>query len=96
MTKGTASSEEWVTTNEGAQLTGYTSDHVRGLALRGIVPARKFGRDWQLNRVALLEYSRKMKVLGDEKHNPWKEDLAAGGRGRSRDEKRTVQQCTQA
>lgn len=77
--------EDWLTTNDAAALTGYTQAYMRQLAQRGGVTAIKAGRDWLLERAALLEYARRMEVLGDNKHNPWKEDredLAIAGRGR--------------
>lgn len=77
--------EDWLTTNDAAALTGYTQAYMRQLALRGLIPAVKAGRDWLLERKALVEFAQRMQALGDSKHNPWKEDredLAAAGRGR--------------
>ncbi len=77
--------EEWLTTEDAAQLSGYSQAYMRQLAQRGEVTALKAGRDWLLERGALLEYKQRMEALGDNKHNPWKEDradLAVAGRGR--------------
>lgn len=77
--------EEWLTTEDAARVSGYSQAYMRQLAQRGEVTAIKAGRDWLLERAALLEYARRMEVLGDKKHNPWKEDredLAIAGRGR--------------
>ncbi len=77
--------EDWLTTEDAARLSGYTSAYMRQLAQRGRVSAIKAGRDWLINREALLEYTRGMEAMGTEKHNPWKddrEDLALSGRGR--------------
>lgn len=77
--------EEWLTTEDAARVSGYSQAYMRQLAHRGKVTALKAGRDWLLERGALLEYKRRMEVLGDNKHNPWKEDredLAIAGRGR--------------
>jgi hypothetical protein len=51
---------------------------MRQLAQRGRVEARKVGRDWLVNRESLLAYKRAMDRLGNQKHNPWREDLADG------------------
>lgn len=77
--------EEWLTTEDAARVSGYSQAYMRQLAQRGEVTALKAGRDWLLERGALLEYKRRMEALGDGKHNPWKEDredLAVAGRGR--------------
>lgn len=77
--------DEWLTTEQAAQLTGYSQAYMRQLAERGRVPAHKVGRDWVLQREALLAFARGMAALGPAKHNPWKEDrddLAAQERGR--------------
>ena len=77
--------DDWLTTNDAAAASGYTADYMRQVALRGLVLAVKVGRDWLLNRAALLEYTQRMDTLGNDKHNPWKEDredLARAGRGR--------------
>ena len=77
--------EEWLTTEDAARVSGYSQAYMRQLAQRGEVTAIKAGRDWLLERAALLEYKRRMEALGDNKHNPWKEDredLAVAGRGR--------------
>jgi len=77
--------EEWLTTEQAAQLTGYSQAYMRQLAERGRVMALKAGRDWLLQRASLLEFAAQMEALGTDKHNPWKgdrEDLAVQGRGR--------------
>ena len=53
--------DDWVTTVEGAKLTGYTEEHVRLLARTGQVEAQKKGRDWWVKRAALLEYAQTVK-----------------------------------
>ena len=51
-------------TKEAAEKLGLSQDHVRLLARKGIIPARKLGHDWI---VLSLEYKRKRKVKGDKK-----------------------------
>jgi excisionase family DNA binding protein len=61
---------EWITTKEAAELTGYTSARFRQLALKGVIVARKWGRDWFLNRKSVLAYAEEMDRLGTAKHDP--------------------------
>jgi excisionase family DNA binding protein len=63
----------WVTTGEAATLTGYVVEYVRCLARKGRIHAEKRGRDWWVNRDALLHYKVQMDRLGEQKHNPWRE-----------------------
>lgn len=76
---------EWITTQAAAELTGYDPSRFRQLAKRGGILARKWGRDWFLNKAAVLAYHEEMQRLGPEKHNPWREDLEEQGRGRRQD-----------
>lgn len=39
----------WVTTDEAQALTDYARAHVRRLAIRKRVEARRVGRDWLIN-----------------------------------------------
>ena len=47
---------DWLTTQEAAALTGYNVQHVRRLARAGKIEAKKWGRDWIVNRVSILAY----------------------------------------
>lgn len=46
-------------TKEAAERLGLSPDHVRALARKGVVPARKLGHDWV---VLGLDYQRKRKA----------------------------------
>lgn len=70
----------WVDTKEAGALTGYTVDYVRVLARRGLVVAQKVGRDWLVDLRSLMAHKRAMDVMGNAKHNPWRDDLADRGR----------------
>jgi excisionase family DNA binding protein len=72
----------WITTAEAAELTGYSAPYMRQLVKKGRIKGRKVSRDWLLNRESLLRYKARMDALGTAKHNPWREDLDAQGRGR--------------
>ncbi len=77
---------DWISTLEAARLTGYGVAHIRFLARRGRIPARKVARDWLVHRESLLAHKARMDALGTAKHSPWRADLAQG-RGRKRDER---------
>ncbi len=75
---------DWVTTKQAAAETGYAPAHTRRLAIRGAVPATRVGREWLVNLPALRAHQARMAALGNAKHNPWRDELAAQGRGRAR------------
>jgi len=74
--------EGWVDTTSAGEIVSYTSVHVRILARSGHIEARKVGRDWFVNLSSLVAYKAEMDRLGTAKHNPWRDDLVASGRGR--------------
>jgi hypothetical protein len=47
---------EWITTIEACQISGYHIDHLRRVIRAGGIEARKFSIVWQVNRASLLEY----------------------------------------
>lgn len=77
-----AVNEVWITTQDAERLTGYSRAHLRKLALRRCVPAWKLGRDWLLHRESLLAHKTRMQALGEQRNNPWRDDLTESGRGR--------------
>jgi len=77
--------EGWLTTEQAGELTGYNVKYLRWLAGQGRIEARKIGRDWLIGQEDLLAYKAEMDALGDQKHNPWREDLTGQGRGRRAD-----------
>jgi excisionase family DNA binding protein len=64
--------QDWITTGEAAELTGYTQAYVRQLILKGRLKAHKLGRDWFLKRSDVEEYAEQMETLGDAKYDPWR------------------------
>ncbi len=50
---------DWITTQQAAELTGYTVIHIRRLAATGKIKAQRWNRDWQIDRRSLLTYSGK-------------------------------------
>jgi len=83
--------KNWLNTNDAAALTNYSQDYMRLLARRGHVQAVKVGRDWLLWKPDVLAHKARMDALGSAKHNPWREDLATGRRGRKANEE--VEKC---
>ncbi|MBU0495114.1 MAG: helix-turn-helix domain-containing protein [Chloroflexi bacterium] len=76
---------EWITTTEAAALTGYNIVHLRRLAREGTLVGIKRGRDWFVDKAALLTYKEHMDQLETAKHNPWREELTDAERGRGRE-----------
>jgi len=62
--------EEWLTTEQAAELSGYHPDHIRRLIRGGDLQARKFGPVWQVNRQALSDYLEAAKESGDKRRGP--------------------------
>lgn len=54
----------YITTAEGAQLTGYTDAYIRELIKDGKVKAKKYGRSWMVSRSSLLTHKRQADNLG--------------------------------
>jgi excisionase family DNA binding protein len=55
---------DWITTKEAARLSGYHLDHIRRLIYAGKVKSQKWGRDWQVDRQSLLDYTKATKKQG--------------------------------
>jgi excisionase family DNA binding protein len=70
----------WITTDVGAELTGYSATYIRLLAREGKIGAKRVLRDWLVSREDLLAHKANMDSLGTQKHNPWRDDLGDGGR----------------
>jgi len=56
--------DDWITTKEAAEISGYHSVTLRKLLLSGKVKGQKWGREWQVSRASLLAYVRKVEKLG--------------------------------
>ncbi len=59
--------ENWITTAEAAELSGYHRKHILRLVRTGEVKARKFATVWQVSRIDLLAYVRKAEKLGEKR-----------------------------
>lgn len=49
-------SEDWLTTTEAAELSGYHENYIRRIVRAGKVKAQKFGPTWQISHESILEY----------------------------------------
>ncbi|UCC51237.1 MAG: helix-turn-helix domain-containing protein [Anaerolineaceae bacterium] len=56
--------EEWLTTAEAADLSGYHAERVRELLREQKIKGRKFGIVWQVDRASLLSYIESMEEKG--------------------------------
>ena len=65
--------EDWITTQQAAELSGYHTNYIRRLIREGRVKARRFGPVWQVSRASLLDYVRKAEKAG-EKRGPKRGD----------------------
>lgn len=74
----------WISTAEGARITGYHEGHVRHLARSGAITGYRIGGTWIVNREELVAYKARMDRLGTAKNDPWRVELAEEGRGRTR------------
>ena len=59
--------DQWITTAEAAQLSGYSTVHIRRLIRASEVDAKRWGRDWQVNSESLLNYLTKIEAKGDKR-----------------------------
>lgn len=48
--------DDWITTKEAAELTGYHRNHILRLLEAGKVKAQKWGIQWQVSRKSLMAY----------------------------------------
>jgi len=49
-------SEEWITTIEAKSLTKYNAEHIRRLVRAGKIKAKKWGKEWMVEKNSLLSY----------------------------------------
>ena len=51
--------EKWITTQEAAEISGYNVQHIRRLARGGFINSKKWGKEWMIDRVSVMEYLEK-------------------------------------
>ena len=59
--------DNWITTQQAAELSGYHPEHIRRLIREGQVKARKFGIVWQVDRTDLLAYVQAAEQSDDKR-----------------------------
>lgn len=62
--------DEWITTQEAAELSDYNPTYLRWLIRQGKLVARKFGPVWQVNRKSLLAYLKAAEQSADKRRGP--------------------------
>lgn len=59
--------EDWITTREAVELSGYSPVHLRDLLRDGRIKGRKFVIVWQVSRSSLLAYLREQSKRGEKR-----------------------------
>jgi excisionase family DNA binding protein len=62
--------EDWITTNEAADLSGYHVNYIRQLVRARKLKARKFGPVWQVSKQSLLDYLARAERSDDKRQGP--------------------------
>ncbi|MFZ1397685.1 MAG: helix-turn-helix domain-containing protein [Candidatus Promineifilaceae bacterium] len=62
--------EEWITTAEAAELSGYHVNHIRRLIRQEDIEAKKFGTIWQVNKTSFLDYLATARQADDKRWGP--------------------------
>lgn len=63
-------SEQWLTTEQAAELSGYHVDYVRKLLQSGKLDGRKWGQAWQVSRQSLVDYLATAEKSEDKRKGP--------------------------
>jgi excisionase family DNA binding protein len=62
--------DEWITTQEAAELSGYHVNYLRKLIRRGDIRGRKISFLWFVNRQSLLDYMAQAGQSDDKRRGP--------------------------
>ena len=62
--------DDWITSTEALQITGFNADYLRRILRSGKVKARKWGREWQVSKSSLLKYLRTGDESPDKRRGP--------------------------
>ena len=54
----------WISTTEAAQISGYHIELIRRLVRSGQNHARKWGKEWMVDKASFFEYLKKEKKPG--------------------------------
>jgi hypothetical protein len=62
--------DDWITTREAVELSGYHPYHLRFIIREGKINSRKFGTIWQVSRESLLNYLKEAQDSSDNRRGP--------------------------
>ncbi len=62
--------DDWITTQEAAELSGYHADYIRKLLQAGKLHGRKWGQAWQVSRKSLNDYLATAEKQPDKRWGP--------------------------
>lgn len=60
-------SDDWITTADAAELSGYHPERIRELVREKKIKAQKWSRDWQISRASLLRYVEETGKAGNKR-----------------------------
>lgn len=66
----TPSTDEWLTVQEAAKISGYHAEYLRLLVREGKLNARKFGPLWAISKFSLLAYLETAQKSNDGRQGP--------------------------
>jgi excisionase family DNA binding protein len=59
--------DDWLTTYEAVQLSGYELDYIRKLVRAQKIAGRKWGQSWQVSRKSLQEFLKNREQQGEKR-----------------------------
>jgi excisionase family DNA binding protein len=59
--------EDWLTTYEAVQISGYELDYIRKLVRANKITGRKWGQSWQVSRKSLEEFLKDREQQGEKR-----------------------------
>lgn len=59
--------EDWLTTYEAANISGYELDYIRKLIRAEKIQGRKWGQSWQVSRKSLMEFIEEREKQGEKR-----------------------------
>lgn len=62
--------DDWITTQEAAELSGYHVNYLRKLIRRGDIQGRKISIVWLIDRQSLLDYMAQAAESEDKRRGP--------------------------
>jgi excisionase family DNA binding protein len=62
--------DDWITTQEAAEISGYHRVYISELARLDKIKAQRFGQSWQISRSSLLAYLKLAGKSEDKRQGP--------------------------